>query len=79
MGQSFRPLEIPAEVLRLIDSVHTRLGVGNVDFRNPARVLSKPPIGRKRLIKQLEQKGAIDAVVAHHDDDLVWMPVENEP
>ena len=47
--------------------------------KSPAWILSETPIGRKRLIKQLEQKRAIHAIVAHHDNDLLRMPVENEP
>jgi len=72
-------LETPGEVLGLIDPVHVRPGVDDVDLRNRAWVLSETPIGRKRLIKQLEQKRAIHAVVAHHDNDLLRMQVKDEP
>jgi len=72
-------LELPDEVMGLVHPKHARLGVGDIDLSDRAWVLSKTPIGRKWLIKHLEQKNAIHAIVANHDNDLLWMPIEDEP
>ena len=53
---------------RVVDAQHADLAAGDVDLVQRARVLRQPPIGRDRLIEQLQQEGAVDTVMADEDD-----------
>jgi len=66
-------------VAGLIDPPGSHRTAIDVDLGNAARILSQSPIGAQRLIQQLQQKRAIDAVVADEHHGLARVAFEDKP
>lgn len=66
-----------AEVARLVHAQHSNLAVEYVDLIDAAWLLRRPSVGRQGLIKELEQQGAVHAVMADENDGVVDMLPQN--
>ena len=58
-------------MMGFINAQYVDMPVGEIDLIDAARILCKSPIGRKRLIEQLEQQGAVHSVVAYQNDRII--------
>jgi hypothetical protein len=61
------------EVRRVVDTTDPRFPLIEVDLAEAAGVQYDTPVSRKRLIQQLGQERAIDAVVTDENNRLITM------
>src|SRR5262249_23851739 len=71
-------LEPLIDVCGVVDALDRDLVVDDVDLVQSARVLRQPPVGRQRLVEQLQQDCPVDAVMAHHDHGVAGMAVQHQ-
>ena len=71
-------LENIREMSRVVHSKYTGVTVRNLQLAQGTRVLGQPPIGRGRLIKDLQQYRPIHTVMPHENDCFVMMMFQNK-
>src|SRR5215472_11329425 len=54
----------PVEMVRLVDALHLNAPLDDVDLIDAARRLGEAPIAGQRLVEELQQQRAVDAVMA---------------
>ena len=56
---------------RVVDPLDLDLIALDQDLVQAAGILGEPPVGGERLVEQLQEEGAVDAIVADHDDGVM--------
>jgi hypothetical protein len=60
-----------------IDAANANACSNDIDLVDATGILRNPPIGRQRLIQQLNQERAVNAVVRDDDHGLIQVALED--